>query len=118
MDRTVARIFVLSPANCGGRRAKQVLSPNATFALAEQLRSTQGARLGDLFSFVSGLSFRGKLAYARRFAAPDGPAGSGIHIITANAGLRDPDTFITAEAMERFATAEIDPANVGYRRPF
>lgn len=28
------RVFLLSPANCGGTRAKQVLSPNAQFALA------------------------------------------------------------------------------------
>ena len=37
------RIFLLSPANCGGRRAKQALSPNATFALAAALRSEDGA---------------------------------------------------------------------------
>jgi len=84
------RIFLLSPANCGGSRAKQALSPNATFALAVALRSSDGAPLGDLFSFMSGLYFRGKLTYARRFARsidPDNPiVGSGIHIITANAG--------------------------------
>ena len=56
------RIFLLSPANCNGRRAQQVLSPNAQFPLAEELRSRRGARLGDLFSFVSGLYFKGKLA--------------------------------------------------------
>src|SRR5687768_253152 len=110
------RIFLLSPAHCGGKRAKQVLSPNASFALAAALRSQQGARLGDLFSFVSGLYFRGKLTYARRFAAPPELThpviGSGIHIITANAGLRGPDTFITRAAMLAFADGEVDPANV------
>ena len=48
-----ARVFLLSPANCGGTRARQALSPKATFALAEQLRSSQGAMLGDVFAFVS-----------------------------------------------------------------
>ena len=114
------RIFLLSPAHCGGKRAKQVLSPRAAFPLAEQLRSKDGARLGDIFSFVSGLYFRGKLTYARRFAAPDNPAGhsgSGVHIITANAGLREPDTFITLQALLAFADGEVDPSNARYRRP-
>jgi hypothetical protein len=119
----VSRIFLLSPAHCGGKRAKQVLSPKAAFPLAEQLRSKEGARLGDIFSFVSGLYFRGKLTYARRFAAPDnvagpaGPSGSGVHIITANAGLREPDTFITLQALLAFAGGEVDPSNPRYRRP-
>jgi hypothetical protein len=115
------RIFLLSPAHCGGKRAKQVLSPKAAFPLAEQLRSKEGARLGDIFSFVSGLYFRGKLTYARRFAAPDdnvaGPSGSGVHIITANAGLREPDTFVTLQALLAFADGEVDPSNARYRRP-
>jgi len=97
------------------------MSPNASFALAEALRSRQGARLGDLFSFVSGLYFRGKLTYARRFAAPPESGhpiiGSGIHIITTNAGLRGPDTFVTRRAMAAFAGADVDPANARYRRP-
>jgi hypothetical protein len=116
----VSRIFLLSPAHCGGKRAKQILSPKAVFPLAEQLRSKQGARLGDVFSFVSGLYFRGKLTYARRFAAPDdpaGPRGSGVHIITANAGLREPDTYITLDAFLAFADGEVDPSNARYRRP-
>jgi hypothetical protein len=115
------RIFLLSPANCGGTRAKQVLSPRATFALAEGLRSRGGVPLGDLFAFVSGLYFRGKLTYARRFAAPpdlENPViGCGVHIITANAGLRHPDARITRAAMEAFGTADVHPANASYRRP-
>ena len=113
----MSRIFLLSPANCDGARARQVLSPKADFPLARQLRSPQGARLGDLFSFVSGLYFRGKLTYARQFAAPDDPLTSGVHIITSNAGLRDPDTLITRKALEAFARGDIDPGNAGYRRP-
>ena len=113
----MSRIFLLSPAHCGGKRAKQVLSPRATFPLAEQLRSKQGAKLGDVFSFVSGLYFRGKLTYARRFAAPDNAGGAGVHIITANAGLREPDTYITFKALLAFADGEVDPANARYRRP-
>jgi hypothetical protein len=115
------RIFLLSPANCGGKRAGQVLAANATFALAEQLRSPQGAPLGDLFAFVSGLYFRGKLTYALRFAAPpdrdNAVVGGGVHIITPNAGLRSPDTLVTHKALRRLATGEVDAENPSYRKP-
>ncbi|HET9362711.1 MAG TPA: hypothetical protein VFO58_23335, partial [Vicinamibacterales bacterium] len=86
------RIFLLSPANCGGVRARRVVSDAAEFALARQLRTTEGAPLGDVFSFVSGLYFRGKLAYARRFTRPPDPTdrvvADGVLVITPNAGLR------------------------------
>ena len=104
------RVFLLSPAHCGGRRASQVMSPNARFALAEELRSRRGARLGDIFEFVSGLYFRGKRAYAMRFAAPPEPdnaiVGGGVQIITPNAGLRSPDTYVTRRAIRAFATTD------------
>jgi hypothetical protein len=117
----VNRIFLLSPAHCGGRRAKQVLSANATFDLAVELRSGDGAPLGDVFAFVSGLYFRGKLTYARRFAAPADVAnpmvGSGVQIITPNAGLRGPDTRVTSEALRAFSGADVHADNADYRRP-
>jgi hypothetical protein len=115
------RIFLLSPANCNGRRARQVLSPNAEFALALSLRSRRGAMLGDVFAFISGLYFRGKLTYAMRFAAPPEPGnaivGCGVHVITPNAGLRSADTYITHRAVVAFANGDIDAANASYRRP-
>ena len=63
-------MFLLSPANCSGRRATMVLSERAEFDLATRLRSASGVALGDVFSFISGLYFTGKLAYARSFARP------------------------------------------------
>jgi len=118
---TKFRIFLLSPAHCGGKRANQVMSPNARFALADQLRSRRGAKLGDVFEFVSGLYFRGKRAYATRFASPPEPdsaiVGAGVHIITPNAGLRSPDTYVTRRAIRAFATTDVDPDNASYRRP-
>ena len=117
----VNRVFLLSPANCSGIRAKQALSPTAQFALAAALRSPEGATLGDLFSFVSGLYFRGKLTYARRFAQPPDPSnavvGAGIHVITPNAGLRSPDTRVTDAAVRAFARGDVDADNARYRRP-
>jgi hypothetical protein len=117
----MARVFLLSPANCGGTRAKQVLSPAARFALAGELRSRRGATLGDVFTFVSGLYFRGKLAYALRFAAPperdNALVGCGVHVITPNAGLRGPDTCVTPKAIRAFAGDDVHLDNARYRRP-
>src|SRR5438552_17941802 len=81
------RIFILSPAHCAGRRAQYIRNPDADFALAARMRSAAGAPLGDVFSFLSGLYFRGKLAYARAFANP--PAGvDGVVVIPPTEGLR------------------------------
>ena len=115
------RVFLLSPANLGGLRARHVMSEAAKFALAEQLRTSQGAALGDVFSFVSGLYFRGKLAYARRFSRPPDPgdpiAAGGVLVITPNAGLRAADVFVTVRSLRAFAGEPIDIDNPRYRRP-
>src|SRR4051812_38676750 len=65
---TMPRLFLLSPANASGVRAQQLLSPRAEFELARRVQSPPGAPMGEVFAFVSGLYFRGKLTYARRFA--------------------------------------------------
>jgi hypothetical protein len=116
----MSAIFLLSPANCGGNRARIVLSERATFDLADRLRSPRGAPLGEVFSFLSGLYFRGKLAYARAFAcAPDAIEleTGGVFVITPNAGLRSPDTLITIDAIRGFAGVDVSVDNPKYRRP-
>jgi hypothetical protein len=110
------RIFLLSPAHCGGERARVLLNPSAEFELARRLRSPEGAPIGDVFSFLSGLYFRGKLAYAREFAAP--PRGvPGALVITTNEGLRSPDEPVTLSRLKRFARGDIDLADRRYRQP-
>jgi hypothetical protein len=116
------RIFLLSPANAGGVRAQQLLSPRAGFELAHRVQSPEGAQMGEVFAFVSGLYFRGKLTYAQRFAnVGDHPAcaelGGGVLVITPGAGLRSADTHVNAEALRLFAQIEIDLANPAYRTP-
>jgi hypothetical protein len=115
------QIFLLSPANCGGNRARIVMSDRAVFDLAVQLRARDGAPLGDVFAFLSGLYFRGKLAYARRFARSPDPSspisGAGAFVITPNAGLRAIDTPITIDALRAFAKVDISLDNPRYRRP-
>jgi hypothetical protein len=114
-------VFLLSPANCNGVRARMVVAPTASFALAQQLRDQAGAPLGEVFSFVSGLYFRGKLTYARRFARPPDPdcpvVSGGVLVITPNAGLRPADTMVTLDAIRAFAAVSIDLANPRYREP-
>src|ERR1044071_8107097 len=64
------RIFLLSPAYAGGERARMILRDQAQFPLARQLRGKSGAPIADVFTFPSGLYFRGKIAYANAFARP------------------------------------------------
>jgi hypothetical protein len=115
------QIFLLSPANCAGRRASMVMSERATFDLAAQLRTRDGAPLGDVFAFLSGLYFRGKLAYARAFARPPDPespiSGAGSFVITPNAGLRAINTLVTIDALRNFARVDIAIDNPRYRKP-
>jgi len=111
-----ARVFLLSPANCSGERARLLLRSGASFALARQLQSSAGARLRDVFEFMSGLYFRGKLAYVDRFARP--PArGAGALVITAGAGLLDLDQRVGPDDLRRFADVPIDPRDPRYRAP-
>jgi len=87
------RVFLLSPANAGGKRAQLLLRQAAQFDLALRLRE-HGLPLGEAFSFISGLYFRGKLAYAGAFAAP--PEGvPGVLVITACGGLLPPATLLS-----------------------
>jgi hypothetical protein len=110
------RIFLLSPARAGGKRADLLLSGRGRFPLAERLRAGSSVTLGDAFSFLSGLYFRGKLAYADRFARP--PEGvSGVHIITSNRGLLPADTVVNADELRSFAEVEIRPDEPRYREP-
>src|ERR1700726_221282 len=109
------RIFLLSPANAAGIRARIVASENASFDLAARLRS-EGAPLGEVFSFISGLYFRGKLAYAQRFA--EARAGiPGAFVITASGGLIPPETLITAEDLAAISAASISATDRRYREP-
>src|SRR5205807_6631902 len=110
------RVFLLSPAICSGERARMLLRREARFDLARRLQGPEGAPLGEVFSFLSGLYFRGKLAYARRFAAPaDEP--SGVLVITPCSGLRPAALPVRAAVMRRFARVDIDVSDARYRTP-
>jgi hypothetical protein len=92
-----------------------IMSENARFILARRLRN-DGLPLGELFSFISGLYFRGKLAYARAFASP--PVGMpGILVITAGRGLVSPDALMTHDEMMEIADVPVDAGDPRYREP-
>jgi hypothetical protein len=87
-NRVPRRVFLLSPANAAGVRGRLILKESARFDLALRFRR-DGLPLGELFSFISGLNFRGKLAYARAFA-PAPPGMPGAFVITPSRGLVPP----------------------------
>jgi hypothetical protein len=110
------RIFLLSPAHCGGKRAELLLNERAAFPLAVRLRSPPGITLGEAFTFLSGLYFRGKLAYADRFARP--PDGEpGVQIITTDRGLLPADVMITARDLREFGGVDIQSDQPRFREP-
>lgn len=109
-----ARLFLLSPAHAGGVRAGFLLNPRAPFALARRFH-TEGLPLAEAFAFASGLYFRGKISYARRFARPE-PADL-IRVITSNAGLVDPACVIGPAELAAFGTTEIAADDPRYHRP-
>ena len=110
-----SRVFLLSPASLSGRRGSLVLSPTARFDLALRLRA-EGLPLGELFSFISGLYFRGKLAYARAFAnVPSGVPG--VFVITTCLGLVAPEKPVGVEELKEMTRVPIDPCNRRYRTP-
>jgi hypothetical protein len=108
------RIFLLSPAHLGGKRAELLLGGRGRFALAQRLRQGEHVPLGEAFTFLSGLYFRGKLAYARRFARPPAEV-AGIQVITSNRGLLPVDTPVTADELRELAGTPIHAGEPAYR---
>jgi len=107
------RVFLLSPANASGVRARLILNQRAEFELAVRLRE-EGAAIAEVFGFISGLYFRGKSAYSNAFAAPP-PGVQGSLVITPGRGLVSPETRISFGDLQEIATVPIDLANSRYR---
>lgn len=106
------KVFLLSPASLTGTRARQMTAAAAQFAVAQLYRSEDGVAIEEAFAFMSALYFRGKIAYARRFAH-DGE----IFVIAPGFGLVPPGWTITVERMKKLRRTKVDPAAAGYRKP-
>jgi hypothetical protein len=114
----MSTLFLLSPANLTGLRAKQLMSVRAKFDAAVRYRSEEGVPIADAFAFMSALYFRGKIAYARRFAQPSPIlGGDGIFVITSGYGLVPPDWCITEERMKKMRRTDIDVSTRNYVKP-
>jgi hypothetical protein len=109
-------VFLLSPAYCGGRRAAILLKPGSMVALAQRLQAGT-LTLGEAFSFMSGLYFRGKLTYATAFARPARAGDIGVGIITPTRGLQPPDTLVSVERIREFASVDVSEHDARYRAP-
>lgn len=112
--RRLRRVFLLSPARVDGQRAGYLLNPGAGFALAHRFQR-DGLPLADVFTFTSGLYFRGKITYARSFARAD--AGELVRVITSNAGLVDPERHLMPDDLRAFGGVPIDLAEPRYHEP-
>jgi len=110
------RIFLLSPAYAGGERARMILSESAQFDLAKRLRNKQGATIAEVFTFLSGLYFRGKIAYANAFARPV-RGTSGVFVITPTRGLIEAHARIRLNDLREFALVDIHENDPRYREP-
>jgi hypothetical protein len=110
------RIFVLSPARCSGKRADLIFNDRAQFELAVRIRQAGGAPLGEVFSFLSGLYFRGKLAYATAFAKVPASSPRAL-VITPDRGLVDASHSVTLDDLRAFAAVPIDVKETRYTDP-
>lgn len=104
-------VFLLSPAYCGGRRAAIALRPGSQVPVARHLQAGT-LTLADAFTFFSGLYFRGKITYARRFASPDATL-----VITPTRGLQSPASVISADLVREFAGVDIASGDARYLEP-
>ena len=93
-----------------------ILRDQAQFPLARKLRGKSGAPIADVFTFLSGLYFRGKIAYANAFARP-ARGTSGVLVITPTRGLIDARTRIHLDDLREFAEVDIHEADPRYRMP-
>lgn len=93
-----------------------ILNERAEFDLAKKMRCKRGATIAEAFTFLSGLYFRGKIAYANAFARPlDGTPG--VLVITPTRGLVNATARITLGDLHEFATVDINEADPRYREP-
>jgi hypothetical protein len=114
-DVTGDRLFLLSPAFCNGRRAKILTRMGSEVPIAQRLQAGT-LTLGEAFAFLSGLYFRGKLAYGTTFGRI-ATTGSATLVITPTRGLLEPTTVVTASMLREFASVDVAVDNTRYRKP-
>ena len=91
-----------------------LLRPNATFELAEKLQRGS-VSFGEIYSFISGLYFRGKVAYAHAFADAPSAVPSAL-IIVPGLGLVPLDTPVSSDQLTAIGSVSIESDNRAFRR--
>ncbi len=107
-----SKVFLLSPANLTGVRAKQLISPRSQFEAAQLYRSPEGVPIALAFAFTSALYFRGKIAYAMHFSDLQN-----TFVIAPGFGLVPPAWRITEERMKVLRRTPVDVRKRNYRKP-
>lgn len=92
------------------------MNPAAKFDLAMRLRTDEGAPIGEVFSFLSGLYFRGKLTYALALT-PAAKRRSRIKVITTNRGLRPHTECVTHDDLASFSGVDLAKSDERYLEP-
>jgi hypothetical protein len=93
-----------------------LLRRDSALPVAERCRAGT-LTLGEAFSFMSGLYFRGKLAYACAFGRPHGAVESASFVITPTRGLQAPAMPVTTALVREFASLDVSAENRRYRVP-
>src|SRR5687768_17716390 len=93
-----------------------MFNPNAGFELARRLHRGEAVPIGEIFSFLSGLYFRGKVTYATTFAKPPARVPRAL-VITSNRGLLPVDTRITLEELRAFAAVDVNHLEELFKGP-
>jgi hypothetical protein len=106
-------IFLLSPAKAGGPRYSMLMREGADFDLAVKLREGR-ASIGEVYSFISGLYFRGKMAYTETFRTAPASVPSAL-VIVPGAGLIPPETVVGVEQLEAIADVSVSEGNPVFR---
>jgi hypothetical protein len=105
-------VFLLSPANMNGLRARQLMSPRATFEAAQLYRTADGVPVALAYAFMSALYFRGKITYALHFGGVEN-----TFVIAPGHGLVPPTWCITEERMKILQRTPVDARKRNYRKP-
>jgi hypothetical protein len=109
----VGPVFFISPASLSGVRGRRLLDGSASGDLAARLTRGESVPLGEVYASISSLYFRGKLAYARRFAYR--PPTLVVLVITPDRGLRAADDTIQLGDLRRMSLTAIDEREPTYR---
>jgi hypothetical protein len=108
LPEMAGKVFLLSPANASGTRAKQLMSPRAQFPTAQRFRAGE-VMIAEAFAFMSALYFRGKIAYALHFGGVENS-----YIIAPGFGLVPPTWTLDEARMKKMSQTDVDVKNRTY----